>query len=211
MDIIRVRGLFPHEPTTGLDPRGRIAMWDIISGLVNEGTTVLLTTQYLDEADQLANQIVVVDDGQVIARGTSDQLKTQIGGERMDMTLARGSELGPALLVLARYSDGEPRVEPERRFISLAITHGAHQLPSIVRDLDAAGVRLDDLSLRKPTLDDVFLSLTGHVAQSPSDEPTDKKVDHQDDDAGGGDTGSTPNSGAHNQRSSDTTNQKVSV
>jgi ABC-2 type transport system ATP-binding protein len=183
--------LFLDEPTTGLDPRGRIAMWEIIASLVTDGTTVLLTTQYLDEADQLANQIVVVDDGRVIARGTSDQLKAQIGGERMDVTLARGSELRPALEVLARYSDGEPRVEPERRFISLAITNGAHRLPAIVRDLDAARVTLDDLNLRKPTLDDVFLSLTGHVAESASTDAEEVE--------------------SSNQSSSDKASQEVSV
>jgi ABC-2 type transport system ATP-binding protein len=158
--------LFLDEPTTGLDPRSRIGMWDIIAGLVSDGTTVLLTTQYLEEADQLANQIVVVDGGRVIAKGTADELKTQIGGERLDVTLARGSDINAALRTLGAYSDGEPRVEVERRFISLPIANGARQLPAVVRDLDAAGVRLDDLNLRRPTLDDVFLTLTGHVAEA---------------------------------------------
>ncbi len=190
--IISPPVLFLDEPTTGLDPRGRIAMWDIIAGLVTEGTTVLLTTQYLDEADQLANHIVVVDGGRVIAEGTSDQLKAQIGGERLDVTLVRGTALDAALRVFGNYSDGEPRVEPERRLISLAITQGAQQLPDIIRELDAAGIRLEDLNLRKPTLDDVFLSLTGHVAESTAKDET------------------KPKSGARDERSSDNT-EKVSI
>jgi ABC-2 type transport system ATP-binding protein len=123
----------------------------------------------------------------------------------MDITLARGSELGPALRVLASYSDGEPRVEPERRFISLAITNGAHRLPAMVRDLDAALVRLDDLNLRKPTLDDVFLSLTGHAAESASADP--EEDDHED----GGDTKPRRRSGADNRPPSDITSQEVHV
>ncbi len=172
--------LFLDEPTTGLDPRGRIAMWDIIAGLVTEGTTVLLTTQYLDEADQLANHIVVVDGGRVIAEGTSDQLKAQIGGERLDVTLVRGTPMDAAVKVLAKHSDGDPRVEIERRFVSLAITQGAQRLAEVVRDLDAAGVGLEDLSLRKPTLDDVFLTLTGHAAETAAGGTSNpKSVDHE--------------------------------
>jgi ABC-2 type transport system ATP-binding protein len=163
--------LFLDEPTTGLDPRGRLDMWDVISGLVADGTTVLLTTQYLEEADQLANQIVVVDRGLVIARGTSDELKAQVGGERLEVTVARsnqldmGTALEAALRALAPYAQGEPHLEPERRRVVVPVANGSRLLANAVRDLDAAGLVLDDLALRRPTLDDVFLTLTGHAAE----------------------------------------------
>ena len=164
--------LFLDEPTTGLDPRGRTGMWDVISGLVADGTTVLLTTQYLEEADLLANQIVVVDHGQVIARGTSDELKAQVGGERLEISVARGSDLDAALRALSPYASGDLRVDHERRRVVVPVTNGSRLLPSAVRDLDAAGLQLDDLALRRPTLDDVFLTLTGHAAEeTPAAEP----------------------------------------
>jgi ABC-2 type transport system ATP-binding protein len=155
--------LFLDEPTTGLDPRGRIAMWDIIGGLVSDGTTVLLTTQYLEEADQLADQIVVIDLGRVIARGTADELKAQVGGERLELTVTRGGNLNSADLTLRPYASGEIQVNTEERQIVVPVTNGAQLLPNVVRDLDAAGIPLDSLALRRPTLDDVFLSLTGHT------------------------------------------------
>lgn len=169
--------LFLDEPTTGLDPRGRTDMWDVIAGLVADGTTVLLTTQYLEEADRLANQIVVVDHGLVIARGTSDELKAQVGGERIEITVARNSDLDAAMRALSPVASGDLHVDADRRRIVVPVTNGAHLLPNIVRDLDAAGFQLDDLALRRPTLDDVFLALTGHEAeqsnieqpQTPSD------------------------------------------
>jgi ABC-2 type transport system ATP-binding protein len=157
--------LFLDEPTTGLDPRGRTEMWNVISGLVADGTTVLLTTQYLEEADLLANQIVVVDHGRVIARGTSDELKAQVGGERLEVSVARGSDLDAAMRALSAYASGDLHVDAEHRRVIVPVTNGARLLPDAVRDLDAAGLRLDDLALRRPTLDDVFLTLTGHAAE----------------------------------------------
>ncbi len=162
--------LFLDEPTTGLDPRGRIAMWDVISSLVANGTTVLLTTQYLEEADQLAHQIVVVDQGHVIAKGTADELKTQVGGERLELTVAPGGDLNAALQAVRPYSSGEILIQAEHRHLAVPVTRGAQQLVAVVRDLDAAQIPLDDLALRRPTLDDVFLSLTGHAATELSAE-----------------------------------------
>ena len=156
--------LFLDEPTTGLDPRGRLAMWDVISSLVSDGTTVLLTTQYLEEADQLANQIVVVDLGKVIARGTSDELKTQVGGERLELTVERGGDLDAAVTALRPYSQGEIQVNELDRQLVVPVAKGAQLLTSVVRDLDAARIPVDDLALRRPTLDDVFMTLTGRTA-----------------------------------------------
>jgi ABC-2 type transport system ATP-binding protein len=158
--------LFLDEPTTGLDPRSRLGMWDIISGLVADGTTVLLTTQYLEEADQLAHQIAVVDHGRVIARGTADDLKAQVGGERFEITVARGGNLAAAATALRPFSVGEMHIDEDRRHIVVPVTQGAQQLAAVVRDLDAAHVPLDDLALRRPTLDDVFLALTGNTAEA---------------------------------------------
>jgi ABC-2 type transport system ATP-binding protein len=172
--IMRPPILFLDEPTTGLDPRGRISMWDVIAALVNDGTTVLLTTQYLEEADQLANQIAVVDHGKVIAKGTSDDLKTQIGGERLEITIAQGGNLDTALEALRSYASGEPQINAEQRHLIIPVTQGARLLTSVVRDLDAAQIPLDDLALRRPTLDDVFLTLTGHALESAEETPVQK-------------------------------------
>jgi ABC-2 type transport system ATP-binding protein len=157
--------LFLDEPTTGLDPRSRLGMWDVISSLVADGTTVLLTTQYLEEADQLAHQIAVVDHGRVIARGTADELKAQVGGERLEVTVARGGRLENAVAALRRYAAGEPHINVEHRHVVVPVSGGSRLLTQVVRDLDAAGLELDDLALRRPTLDDVFLTLTGHTAE----------------------------------------------
>jgi ABC-2 type transport system ATP-binding protein len=157
--------LFLDEPTTGLDPRGRLAMWEVISNLVTDGTTVLLTTQYLEEADQLANQIAVVDSGRVIARGTADELKTQIGGERIELTVAHGGDLNAAVQALRPYTTSALQVNSERRKLVVPVTNGAQLLAAVVRDLDAAQIPLEDLALRRPTLDDVFLSLTGRTVE----------------------------------------------
>jgi len=169
--IISPPVLFLDEPTTGLDIRGRLAMWEVISALVADGTTVLLTTQYLEEADQLADQIAVVDRGRVIAKGTSDELKAQVGGERIELTVARGGDLDAAAQALRPYSLGEIQVEADLRQIVVPVAQGAQLLVAVVRDLDAAQIPLDDLAMRRPTLDDVFLSLTGR-ATTTGDLPT---------------------------------------
>lgn len=140
-------------------------MWDIIGELVSGGTTLLLTTQYLDEADRLADRIAVVDAGRVIADGTSSELKAQVGGERLEVIVEQGDGLHDAARVLERYAHGEVRVEAERRFVVATVAGGAGLLAAVVRDLDAAGVLVDELGLHRPTLDDVFLTLTGHAAE----------------------------------------------
>ena len=164
--------LFLDEPTTGLDPRGRLAMWEVISTLVADGTTVLLTTQYLEEADQLAHQIAVIDQGRVIAKGTADELKAQVGGERIEFTVAHGGDLDAAVQAMGPYSVSELQVNVDHRHVVVPVTHGAQLLAKVVRDLDAAQIPLDDLALRRPTLDDVFLTLTGHTATS-AEQPED--------------------------------------
>jgi ABC-2 type transport system ATP-binding protein len=156
--------LFLDEPTTGLDPRGRLTMWALIQELARGGTTIFLTTQYLEEADHLAQQIAVIDQGRVIAQGTADELKAQIGGERLELTLAPGSDPTVALEALRPYRSGEVHVDSAERHLAVPVKEGAEHLPAIVRDLDAAHIALTDLALRRPTLDDVFLTLTGHAA-----------------------------------------------
>lgn len=155
--------LFLDEPTTGLDPRSRISMWEVISALVADGTTVLLTTQYLEEADQLAHQIAVVDQGRVIAKGTADELKAQVGGERLELTVVSGGDLDAAVRAVRPYAMGELQINAERRHLIVPVKSGAQLLASVVRDLDVAQIPLDDLALRRPTLDDVFLALTGRA------------------------------------------------
>jgi len=162
--IISPQVLFLDEPTTGLDPRGRLAMWEVISTLAASGTTVLLTTQYLEEADHLADQITVVDVGRVIARGTADELKAQIGGERLELTVARGGDLNGAAQALRPYSAGEIQVNADARQLVVPVRQGTQLLADVVRDLDAVHIPLDTLALRRPTLDDVFLTLTGRAA-----------------------------------------------
>jgi ABC-2 type transport system ATP-binding protein len=162
--IISPQVLFLDEPTTGLDPRGRLAMWEVISTLAASGTTVLLTTQYLEEADHLADQIAVVDVGRVIARGTADELKAQIGGERLELTVARGGDLNGAAQALRPYSAGEIQVNADARQLVVPVRQGTQLLADVVRDLDAVHIPLDTLALRRPTLDDVFLTLTGRAA-----------------------------------------------
>jgi ABC-2 type transport system ATP-binding protein len=157
--------LFLDEPTTGLDPRSRLSMWDLLERLRDAGTTLLLTTQYLEEADFLADRIAVIDRGRTIAVGTADELKSQVGGERIELTLARGSDLDAASAALAPHVDGSVRVEADTRHISAAAAQGARRLADVVRDFDAAGLSIEDLAVRRPTLDDVFLTLTGHGAE----------------------------------------------
>ena len=169
--------LFLDEPTTGLDPRSRMALWGVINRLVDSGTTVLLTTQYLEEADQLADSIAVIDDGKVIAEGTSDQLKAQIGGHRVVIALVDAADAGAAREVLARYGAGEPQVNGDGRGLDVAVTDGPPALQHVLADLRSAGVELHDAGMRRPTLDDVFLRLTGHKADKAADENEDDKLE----------------------------------
>ena len=173
--------LFLDEPTTGLDPRSRIAMWDIIGELVSGGTTLLLTSQYLDEADRLADRIAVVDSGRVIAEGTSSELKARVGGERLEITVARGDGIKAAAGVLERYAhgDGGVRVDAERGYVGTTVAGGPGLLAAVVRDLDAAGVQADELGLHRPTLDDVFLTLTGRAAE-PDGAVEEQRVDEKE-------------------------------
>jgi ABC-2 type transport system ATP-binding protein len=140
-------------------------MWEVISDLVADGTTVLLTTQYLEEADQLAEKIVVIDRGHVIAQGTSDELKTQVGGDRLEVVIHSGSNLDDASTALRALADGDVSLDAVTRRITAPVSGGSTILVEAVRALDVAGVSLDDIALRRPTLDDVFLSLTGHAAE----------------------------------------------
>ena len=157
--------LFLDEPTTGLDPRSRLGMWDVIADLVRGGTTLLLTTQYLEEADQLAHQIAVIDHGKVIAEGTSDELKAEVGGERLEFTLADPTQADAACGALSRLGTAAPQLNRDGRRLILPVDGGSAVLVAAIRELDAAGVTVQDVGLRRPTLDDVFLSLTGHAAE----------------------------------------------
>jgi ABC-2 type transport system ATP-binding protein len=162
--VTRPQILFLDEPTTGLDLRSRMVTWDAVRGLAGAGTTVLLTTQHLDEADNLADRIAVIDHGRVIADGTPAQLKGKVGGERVRLTVAAQSDLGLAASILARHATEAPRPDPVARVLEAPVTAAARRMPEIVRDLDAAGVLLDDLAIRHPSLDDVFLILTGRTS-----------------------------------------------
>jgi len=153
------------EPTTGLDPGGRLDTWAVIKELVSDGTTVLLTTQYLEEADQLADSIVVIDKGKVIARGTADELKSEIGGERLEIVVAASEDLPAATRVLAEVGVGEPSVDDHTRKVDVLVDGGSKALIEALRRLDGLSVAVLDVGLHRPTLDDVFLSLTGHTAQ----------------------------------------------
>jgi ABC-2 type transport system ATP-binding protein len=158
--------LFLDEPTTGLDPRSRLGMWEIIRSLVAGGTTLLLTTQYLDEADELADEIVVIDHGQVIAAGTAEDLKGRIGGDVIEFTVPDRDRLSDAAASIASLSEGEPHVDKETGVINLGVGgRGSDALIDAVRSLDAAGIQTHGLGLRRPSLDDVFLALTGHAAE----------------------------------------------
>ena len=158
--------LFLDEPTTGLDPRSRTDLWQVIRDLVARGTTLLLTTQYLEEADQLADEILVIDRGTAIAQGTADQLKAQVGGERIEVTVAERGHLDAARGILERHAVGEVQVDDHGHALTAPVTGGAPVLTQALRELDQGGVAVSDVGLRRPTLDDVFLALTGHVAEA---------------------------------------------
>src|SRR5271170_1362072 len=171
----RPKVLFLDEPTTGLDPRSRLGMWDIIRSLVAGGTTLLLTTQYLDEADELADEIVVIDHGLVIAAGTSEELKGRVGGDVLEFTVPDRARLADAAEAIARIGDGEPHVDKETGVIYVGVGgRGSDALVEAVRALDAAGVVTRGLTLRRPSLDDVFLTLTGHAAEE-EEQPNGRK------------------------------------
>ncbi|MFF7158179.1 ATP-binding cassette domain-containing protein [Streptomyces sp. NPDC008139] len=175
--------MFMDEPTTGLDPRNRQQLWEVIQELVAGGTTLLLTTQYLEEADHLAHDICVIDHGKVIARGTSDQLKAQTGGERVEVVVHERDRISDAARALAGFGKGDAKIEEHQRKITVPVTGGAKLLAEVIRDLDAQGIEIDDIGLRRPTLDDVFISLTGHAAEqdNAADEETEDPGAHQAD------------------------------
>ena len=160
------RVLFLDEPTTGLDPRSRLGMWDIIRSLVEGGTTLLLTTQYLDEADELADQIVVIDHGLVIAAGTAEELKSRVGGDVLEFTVPDRSRISDAVSAVAPIGESAPHADKETGVVSVGVGgRGSDALIEAVRGLDAGAVRTQGLALRRPSLDDVFLALTGHAAE----------------------------------------------
>jgi ABC-2 type transport system ATP-binding protein len=162
--------LFLDEPTIGLDPHGRLGMWEIIRELVSRGSTLLLCTQYLDEADELADTIIVVDHGQVIASGTSDQLKDRVGGDVLEFTVPNRDQLAAAVRAAATLSDATPQVDDESRRVTISVgSKGSQALVEAVRRLDAAGAETTGLALRRPSLDDVFLAVTGHAAEADVD------------------------------------------
>jgi len=160
--IVQPKVLFLDEPTTGLDPRGRQEMWGVIQELVKGGVTLLLTTQYLEEADQLADEIAVIDHGKVIARGTSDALKKQVGGERLEITV-ESADIAKTQEIVSRISTSA--IHTDIRTISAPVTTGSIALMDALRSLDEAKIHPLDIALKRPSLDDVFLSLTGHVAE----------------------------------------------
>ena len=160
----RPRFLYLDEPTTGLDPRSRLELWGMIRTLVAEGTTVLLTTQYLDEADRLADEIVVIDHGRVIAAGTPQQLKTRVGGQVLQAKPADPADLAETEKILAAFADGDDGTYNDGQLVSVSIRDRS-ALGQAVRRLDEEGIAVDDLSMRRPSLDEVFLAITGHVAE----------------------------------------------
>jgi ABC-2 type transport system ATP-binding protein len=167
--IVKPKVLFLDEPTTGLDPRGRQEMWSVIEELVKGGVTLLLTTQYLEEADQLADEIAVIDHGKVIARGTSDVLKKQVGGERLEIVV-ESHNITKTMEIVANISGNKATLDEGLRMISAPVSTGATALIETLRSLDSSGIHPLDVSLKRPSLDDVFLSLTGHAAEEKKEE-----------------------------------------
>jgi ABC-2 type transport system ATP-binding protein len=168
--------LFLDEPTTGLDPRSRLGMWDIIRSLVSEGSTVLLTTQYLEEADQLADDINVIDEGKVIARGSADVLKASVGGQRVELNLVTPDDTDATVEVLRRYGTAQPAVSNDSRTVTVSVASGPEALQLVLRDLEQQNVALFDAGMRRPTLDDVFLRLTGHTTAETEAETVKEKA-----------------------------------
>jgi daunorubicin resistance ABC transporter ATP-binding subunit len=162
--VTRPAVLFLDEPTTGLDPRGRIGLWRLLGGLTRQGTSVLLTTQYLEEADRLADQIVVLDAGRVIATGTADQLKTRVGGDRLELQALPGEDPAPLAAALTGLGDEAPHVDADTGRVIVPVQDGPSVVLEVATRLANARLRVADLALRRPTLDDVFLTLTGQSA-----------------------------------------------
>ncbi len=174
--VARPEVVFLDEPTTGLDPRSRLALWDIVRELVKDGTTLLLTTQYLDEADQLADRIVVIDRGAAIAEGTSQELKEQVGGRRIEVQPSDRDQLAQAVAAMKRAAKQEPHVDEVTGTVSVSPMGDDAVLGKVVRALDRDKVAVRDLNVRRPSLDDVFLTLTGHAAEPSAPEGTDVEV-----------------------------------
>lgn len=170
------RLIFLDEPTTGLDPRSRLGMWEVIRTLVRDGVTLLLTTQYLEEADELADQIAVVDAGRIIAQGTADELKSNVGGERIELVVHRADDIAVASRLLSDDGTVAVSVDQHTRRLTAPSHSGVQHLVEVIRALDEAKIDVDDIGLRRPTLDDVFLSLTGHLAEV-DDESEDETSD----------------------------------
>ena len=168
--------LFLDEPTTGLDPRSRLAMWDLIDELVASGMTTLLTTQYLEEADRLAHQIAVIDHGLVIERGTPDELKRRVGGEQIVVLVTRSEDTGTAIAALTEFACGDPHVERDGRRVVIPVREVHGLVPHAVRCLDEVGIDIDDVGVRHSTLDDVFFALTGRSAEDADDEDSDDET-----------------------------------
>ena len=163
--IVHPEVLFLDEPTTGLDPSSRLDLWDVIRDRAREGSTILLTTQYLEEADALADRIIVIDKGRIIAEGTADELKSRVGGDRIEVIVHEEGSLSDAEAILQRGSDGQAVVDSHMRKITVPTGSGSKGLVLVIRDLDEAGIDIDDIAMRRPSLDDVFLELTGHRAE----------------------------------------------